>query len=51
MAYAQCLIENNVALLEGTVRPNLVEKFSKVASSSNDAVSDITTSLHVKLQE
>ncbi|XP_054284847.1 nuclear pore complex protein Nup93-like [Macrosteles quadrilineatus] len=37
MAYAQCLIEYNTALLEGSPKPNLVDKFSRVAASSNDS--------------
>lgn len=41
MAYAQSLIEGNTALIEGSAKPNLVEKFSKAADSSNDSVSSL----------
>ncbi|RZF45349.1 hypothetical protein LSTR_LSTR002792 [Laodelphax striatellus] len=36
MAYAQCIIEYNQAVIEGTVRPNLIKSFSNVATNFND---------------
>lgn len=45
MAYAQSLIEGNTALIEGSTKPNFVEKFSKAAASSNDSVSSLLVSL------
>jgi len=38
MAYAKQVIDYNKAVVQGVIRPSLVDKFSQVADSLNDKV-------------
>jgi hypothetical protein len=38
MAYAKQVIEYNKVVVQGVIRPSLVDKFSQVADSLNDKV-------------